>query len=110
MLVIHPKDKTTEMPSILYEWLEAKLIESDCSNKEMGHLLHHTSPSERIMLLGHGSDKGLYFRKNDEEEEGMNNIKVFSRGTLDWGENPRDESIMLYFNTPLKRCKSIKTT
>jgi len=33
------------------------------------NLLHHTSPSERIMLLGHGSDKGLYFRKNDEEEE-----------------------------------------
>lgn len=28
MLVIHPKDKTTEMLSILYEWLEAKLIES----------------------------------------------------------------------------------
>ena len=83
MLVIHPKDKTTEMLSILYKGLEAKLIESGFSNKEMGHLLHHTSPSERIMLLGHGSDKGLYFRKNDEEEEGMNNIKVFSRGTLD---------------------------
>jgi len=40
----------------------------------------------------------------------MNNIKVFSRGTLDCGENHRDENIMLYFNTPLKRCKSIKTT
>lgn len=110
MLVIHPKDRTTEMLSILYKGLEAKLIESDFSNKEMGHLLHHTSPSERIMLLGHGSDKGLYFRKNDEEEEGMNDIKVFSRGTLDYGENHRDENIMLYFNTPLKRCKSIKTT
>lgn len=44
------------------------------------------------------------------EEEEMNNIEVFSRGTLNWGENPRDENIMLYFNTPLKRCKSIKTT
>ena len=44
------------------------------------------------------------------EEEGMNNIEVFSRGTLDWEENLRDENIMLYFNTPLKRCKSIKTT
>ncbi|CDA75212.1 uncharacterized protein BN697_01853 [Bacteroides sp. CAG:530] len=44
------------------------------------------------------------------EEEGMNNIEVFSRGTLDCGENHRDENIMLYFNTPLKRCKSIKTT
>lgn len=47
MLVIHPTDKTTEMLSILYEGLGARLIEADCSNKEMGHLLHHTSPSER---------------------------------------------------------------
>jgi len=44
------------------------------------------------------------------EEEGMNNIKVFFRDTLDWDESPRDKNIMLYFNTPLKRCKSIKTT
>ena len=69
MLVIHPTDKTTEMLSILYEGLGARLIEADCSNKKMGHLLHHTSPSERIMLLGHGSDKGLFFRKSDEEED-----------------------------------------
>ena len=55
MLVIHPTDRTTEMLSILYEGLEARLIEADCSNKEMGHLLHHTSPSERIMLLMHVS-------------------------------------------------------
>ena len=46
MLVIHPTDRTTEMLSILYEGLEARLIEADCSNKEMGHLLHHTSPSD----------------------------------------------------------------
>ena len=69
MLVIHPTDRTTEMLSILYEGLEARLIKADCSNKEMRHLLHRTSPSERIMLLGHGSDKGLFFRKNDEEED-----------------------------------------
>ena len=69
MLVIHPTDRTTEMLSILYEGLEARLIKADCSNKEMGHLLHRTSPSERIMLLGHGSDKGLYYRKNDKEED-----------------------------------------
>lgn len=69
MLVIHPTDRTTKMLSILYEGVGARVIESDCSNKEMGHLLHHTSPSERIMLLGHGSNKGLYFRMNDEEED-----------------------------------------
>lgn len=28
------------------------------------------------------------------EEEGMNNIEVFSRGTLDWGENPRDADMV----------------
>ena len=69
MLVIHPTDRTTEMLSILYEGLEAKLIESDCSNKEMGHLLRHASPSERIMLLGHGSDKGLFYRYDDTKDE-----------------------------------------
>lgn len=54
MLVIHPTDRTTEMLSILYEGLGARLIETDSSSKEMGYLLRHTSPSERIMLLGHG--------------------------------------------------------
>ena len=32
MLVIHPTDRTTEMLSILYEGLGARLIETDCSN------------------------------------------------------------------------------
>ena len=68
MLVIHPTDRTTEMLSILYEGLGARVIESYRSNKEIRYQLRHTSLSERIMLLGHGSDKGLFFRKNDKEE------------------------------------------
>lgn len=60
MLVIHPTDRTTEMLSILYVGLEAKVIESDCSNKKMGHLLHHTARSERLMLLGHGAQTRAY--------------------------------------------------
>lgn len=28
------------------------------------------------------------------EQEGMDNIEVFSRGTLDWGENPRDANMV----------------
>ena len=41
MLVIHPKDKTTAMLSVLYDGLEAQVV-ADCrSTKEMGHLLHH---------------------------------------------------------------------
>ena len=69
MLVIHPKDKTTAMLSALYEGLEAKVVADFRSRKEMGHLLHHVSTQERIMLLGHGSDKGLFFRKDDSKDE-----------------------------------------
>lgn len=68
MLVIHPKDKTTAMLSALYNGLEAQVV-ADCrTTKEMGHLLYHVSTQERIMLLGHGSDKGLFFRKDDSKE------------------------------------------
>lgn len=68
MLVIYPKDKTTAMLSVLYDGLEAQVV-ADCrSTKEMGHLLHHVSTQERIMLLGHGSDKGLLFRADDSKK------------------------------------------
>lgn len=39
------------------------------TTKEMGRLLHHVSTQERIMLLGHGSDKGLFFRADDSKDE-----------------------------------------
>ena len=68
MLVIHPKDKTTAMLSALYEGLEAQVVDDRRSTKEMGHLLHHVSTQERIMLLGHGSDKGLFYRADDSKE------------------------------------------
>ena len=69
MLVIHPKDKTTAMLSALYDGMEAQVV-TDCrSTKEMGRLLHHVATQERIMLLGHGSDKGLFFRKDDSKDE-----------------------------------------
>ena len=69
MLVIHPKDKTTAMLSALYDGLEAQVVTDYRTTKEMGHLLHHVSTQDRIMLLGHGSDKGLFFRKNDSRDE-----------------------------------------
>ena len=65
MLVIHPKDKTTAMLLALYEGLGARVIDDCRSTKEVGRLLHHVSTQERIMLLGHGSDKGLFFREDD---------------------------------------------
>ena len=69
MLVIHPEEKTTAMLSALYDGLEAQVVDDCRSTKEMGHLLRHVSTQERIMLLGHGSDKGLFFRKDDSKEE-----------------------------------------
>lgn len=67
MLVIHPKDKTTAMLSALYDGVGAHVVYDCCSTNEMGHLLHHVSPQERIMLLGHGSEKGLFFRADDSK-------------------------------------------
>ena len=69
MLVIHPKDKTTAMLSALYDRLEAQVVADYRTTKEMGRLLHHVSTQERIMLLGHGSDKGLFFRADDSKDE-----------------------------------------
>ena len=68
MLVIHPKDKNTAMLSALYDGLEAQVVTDYRTTKEMGRLLHHVSTQERIMLLGHGSDKGLFFRADDSKE------------------------------------------
>ncbi len=75
MLVIHPKDRTTSVLSILYEGMGVNVISGNCSNKEMEHLLHHVSTQERIMLLGHGSDKGLFYRE-DDTKDGFDKIIV----------------------------------
>ena len=63
------------MLSALYEGLEAQVVDDRRSTKEMGHLLHHVSTQERIMLLGHGSDKGLFYRA-DDSKEGFDKIIV----------------------------------
>lgn len=68
MLVIHPKDKTTAVLAALYEGEQARLLDQTYSKAEINHHLHHTSKSERIMLLGHGSDKGLFSRDNDAQD------------------------------------------
>ena len=69
MLVIHPKDKTTAMLSALYEGKEASIVDDYRSTKGMGRLLHHVPTQERILLLGHGSEKGLLFRADDSQDE-----------------------------------------
>ena len=69
MLVIHPEDRTTTILQVLYKGLGAQVVTEDCSNREIGHLLHHTSTTNRILLLGHGSNKGLYYREDDTKNE-----------------------------------------
>ena len=65
MLVIHPTDSTTTFLSALYKGTKAKIIDQSASKREIEHLLHHTPQSERIMLLGHGSDNDLFSRTDD---------------------------------------------
>ncbi len=69
MLVIHPEDRTTDVLKILYEELDAQVIVDNCSRPVIDHLLKHASTRERVMLLGHGSDKGLFFRRDDTKNE-----------------------------------------
>lgn len=68
MLVIHPKDKTTTMLSILYEGLDARVVNDSRSTNEISRLLYHISSQERVMLLGHGSNDGLFFRLDDNKD------------------------------------------
>ena len=65
MLVVHPTDITTSVLSNLYNGIESKVIDQRMSKRDIEHLLHHCPQRERIMLLGHGSDKGLFSRTDD---------------------------------------------
>lgn len=68
MLVIHPEDRTTAMLSKLYSGLDGvRHIGKSASNAEVRHILNHTSSDELIMMLGHGSDQGLFSRVDDTE-------------------------------------------
>lgn len=70
MLVIHPHDRSTAFLSALYEGAEdLTVITNNISRKDLNHLLHHTPRNERIMLLGHGCSKGLYWREDDTQLE-----------------------------------------
>lgn len=65
MLVVHPTDITTAILSTLYKEIESKVVNQNMSKREIENLLHHCPQRERIMLLGHGSDKGLFSRTDD---------------------------------------------
>lgn len=69
MLVVHPKDRTTRMLAALYEGQQVRLLDQNFSSAEINRALFHTSRQERILLLGHGSDQGLFSRENDEADD-----------------------------------------
>lgn len=69
MLVIHPKDRTTAMLSALYEGMDATVVDQSMSNREIDRAIHHCKKSDRIMLLGHGCDNGLFTRNDDTIRE-----------------------------------------
>lgn len=66
--MIHPKDKTTEVLSMLYEGMEVRLLDQTSNSADIKRTLNYTPKQERIMLLGHGMDKGLLSRDNDEQD------------------------------------------
>lgn len=69
MLVIHPSDSTTKVLSSLYQKeKDAIVLTQNASTAEIKRSLHHLPKSERLMLLGHGSDAGLFSREKDGEE------------------------------------------
>ena len=68
MLVIHPSDRTTDFLRTLYEGREdVRLLTGKESRKELGSILFHLRPGERAMLLGHGTDAGLFRLEEDGE-------------------------------------------
>lgn len=69
MIVIHPKDRTTAMLSALYQGMDAQVYVDYLSTGRISHLLHHVPARERIMLLGHGSGSGLFYREDDTQDD-----------------------------------------
>lgn len=63
MLVIHPADSTTSVLASLYRNdVAATVLTQATAAAEVKRRLHHLPVSERLMLLGHGSDCGLFSR------------------------------------------------
>lgn len=69
-LIIHPEDRTTAFLKTIYEgWEDSEIHTEKLTSREVKKLFHHCSPTSQIMLLGHGSDKGLFYREDDTKPE-----------------------------------------
>nr|WP_297268369.1 hypothetical protein [uncultured Prevotella sp.] len=69
MIVIHPKDRTTQMLEILYEATPHEKVNDTLSKNQLRRLLYAVSTSEPIMLLGHGCEEGLLTRNDDTKDD-----------------------------------------
>lgn len=67
-IVIHPNDRTTKSLCNLYSDMEdIHLIRDYMPNAQMRHTLNTLPKNVPLYLLGHGSDKGLFWRKDDTQ-------------------------------------------
>lgn len=67
-IVIHPYDRTTSSLCNLYNQMDdIHLIRDYMSNGQMRRALNALPKDVPIYLLGHGSDKGLFWRKDDTQ-------------------------------------------
>lgn len=61
MLIIHPTDDSTDFLRVLYEGRDGiRCLCGDESRKQLNRILFHLAPGEPIMMLGHGTDAGLF--------------------------------------------------
>ena len=81
MLVIHPKDPSTDFLKVLYEGLkDVRLIDEYTTTKEMRHALNHVRPGETVMLFGHGCTEGLFAQeKNGYKLINMHSFSFYLR-------------------------------
>lgn len=56
-LVIHPKDMSTSFLHVIYEGKDWTVIDESCSKQ---HIKEQIKVHDRIIMLGHGSEKGLF--------------------------------------------------
>ena len=66
MLVIHPKDSSTDFLSALYENAEGvTCLRGEDSRKALTKILYHRPEGETFLLIGHGSPDGLFRKEED---------------------------------------------
>ena len=61
MIVIHPTDITTDFLKNIYPKRTVDFILNETySNSQISYMLNHMFENERIYMLGHGSEYGLF--------------------------------------------------